>query len=140
MSDLNLTSIQAGRRVSLARFMKIREIVQKEAEEAGLGKKTLETNQMRKELDTLAKQIRLRVQKHIKSNNVKWTQEALLRLIHIEKANVACRKSAKGNDDKQWLMLLRKQKSNAKIEAFGQPVSNLLKQLLAGSRDHPRRI
>ena len=120
MSDLNLTSIQAGRRVSLARFMKIREIVQKEAEEAGLGKKTLGTNQMRKELDTLAEQIRLRVQKHIKSNDVKWTQEALLRLIHIEKGNVARRKSAKENDDRRWPTPLRKQKSDAKIGALGR--------------------
>ncbi|MCJ1348828.1 hypothetical protein MMC31_007061 [Peltigera leucophlebia] len=108
MSDLNLTSIQAGLGVSLSRFMKIREIVKKEVEEAGLGKKTLGTNQMRKELDTLAEQIRLRVQKHIKCNNVKWTQEVLLRLIHIEKGNVARRKS------------VRKQTSNAKIKALGR--------------------
>ena len=107
MSDLNLTSIQAGLGVSLSRFMKIREIVKKEVEEAGLGKKTLGTNQMRNELDILAEQIKLRVQKHIKCNNVKWTQEALLRLIHIEKKNVAQRK------------LVRKQTSNAKIEAPG---------------------
>ena len=108
MSDLNLTSIQAGLRVFLARFMKIREIVQKKTEEAGLGKKTLGTNQMRKEFDTLAEQIKLRVQKHIKFNDVKWTQEALLRLIHIEKGNVTCRKSAKKNDDRRWPMPLCK--------------------------------
>ena len=71
MSDLNLTSIQAGLGVSLARFMKIREIVQTEADEASWGKKILGTNQIRKKLDILAEQIRLRVQKHIKSNNIK---------------------------------------------------------------------
>ena len=100
MFDLILTLIQADLVVSLARFMKIRKIVQKKAEELGFRKKTLGTNQMRKKLDILTKQIRLRVQKHIKSNNVKWTQETLLRLIHIEKRNAACRKTAKENDDR----------------------------------------
>ena len=82
-----------------------------------MGKKTLGTNQMRNKLDILAKQIKLRVQKHIKSNNVKQTQEALLRLIYIEKENIARRKSVKKNDDRQWPMLLCKKKSNLKIKA-----------------------
>lgn len=44
---------------------------------------------MRKKLNRLAEQIKLRVQKYIKCNNIKWTQEALLWLIHIEKGDVA---------------------------------------------------
>lgn len=55
---------------------------------------------MRKELDILAEQIKLRVQKHIKCINVKWTQKILLQLIHIEKGNMAWRELAKGNDDR----------------------------------------
>ena len=120
MSNLKLTSIQTGLRVSLARFMKIREIVWKKAEEACLGKKILGTNQKRKKLNILAEKIKLRVQKYIKSNDIMWTQEALLRLIHIEKGNVACRKLAKKNDDRRWLTPLRKQKSNTKIGALRQ--------------------
>lgn len=54
MSDLNLASIQASLGVSLEGFVKIREIVQKEAEETGLGKKTSGPNQTRKELDNRA--------------------------------------------------------------------------------------
>ena len=120
MSDLNLASIQTGLGVSISRFMKIREIVQNEAEEAGLGRKTLGTNQMRKELDRLAEQIRLRVQKHIKCSNVKWTQEALLRLIHIEKGNVARRKSAKGSDDRRRPTPLRNLTGDAKVVIPGK--------------------
>ncbi len=70
MLDLNQTLIQAGLGESLKRFSKIREIVQIEAKEAGLGKKTLGTNQMRKELDNLAEKIRERVKKHINNDNV----------------------------------------------------------------------
>ncbi len=78
MSDLNLASIKAGLKVSLKRFSKIWEIVQTEAEEASLGKKTLGTNQMRKESDYLAEKIRERVKKHINNNNVTLIREALL--------------------------------------------------------------
>ncbi len=44
---------------------------------------------MRKELDNLAKKIRERVKKHISNNDVTWTKETLLRLIHIKKRNMA---------------------------------------------------
>lgn len=91
-------AVSSGLGVSLSRFSKIRHIVQDEVEQAGLGWKTLGTNQMRKE-----EKIRMTLQKHVKCNNAKWTQEAFLRLIHIEKGNVARRKSAKkhvdGKDD-----------------------------------------
>lgn len=43
----------------------------KKVEEAGLGKKTLETNQMKKDLNKLAKQIKLRVEKYIKYRDIK---------------------------------------------------------------------
>ncbi len=56
-----------------------------EVEEAGLGKKILKTNQMRKKLDNLAKKIRERVEKHKNNSNVTWTKKALLRLIYIKK-------------------------------------------------------
>ena len=49
----------------------------------------------------------------------------MLRLIHIKKGNVACWKLAKGNDDRQWSMLLHKQKSDVKIGASRQsPATN----------------
>lgn len=70
MSDLNLASIQVELGVFLERFSKIQDIVQTEVEEAGLGKKTLETNQMRKKFDNLAEKIRKRVEKHINSNDI----------------------------------------------------------------------
>ena len=50
---------------------------------------------MRKELDNLAKKIKERVKKHTNKNNMIWTKEALLRLIYIEKKNVARQKSVK---------------------------------------------
>lgn len=70
---------------------------------------------MRKELDRLAEQIRLKVQKHIKCSDGKWTQEALLRLIHIEKGNVAQRKSAKVSNDRWRPTPLRNLTGNAKV-------------------------
>ncbi len=115
MSDLNLASIQAGLGVSLERFSKIREIVQIEAEEAGLGKKTLGTNQMRKELDNLAEKIRERVKKHINNDDVTWTREALLRLIHIEKGNVARQKAVKGSSDRGRPISTRGRRRSAKV-------------------------
>ena len=84
MSNLNLALIQAGLGVSLERFLKIQEIVQIKVKEAYLGEKTLKTNQMRKEFDNLVEKIRERVKKYINNNNVTWTREALLRLIHIK--------------------------------------------------------
>ncbi len=78
----------------------IRKIVQIEAEEAGLEKKTLKTNQMRKELDNLTEKIRERVKKHIYNDDMTWTREALLRLIHIKKGNMIRRKAVKENDDR----------------------------------------
>lgn len=100
LSNLNLALIQVGLRVSLERFLKIREIIQTEAEKAGLGNKTLETNPMRKELDNLVEKIKKKVKKHINSNDMTWTREVLLRLIHIKKRNVARRKLVKKNGDR----------------------------------------
>lgn len=51
--------------------MKIQEIVQNKAEKAALKRKTLRTNQIKKEFDRLAEQINLRIQKHIKYSDVK---------------------------------------------------------------------
>ena len=70
MLDLNLALIQAGLGVSLERFSKIWEIMQTEAEEANLGKKTLGTNQMKKKFDNLAEKIREKMKKHINNNNI----------------------------------------------------------------------
>lgn len=81
-------------------FAKLHEIIQTEAKKAGLGKRMLETNQMRKEFDNLVEKIRKRVKKHIKNNNMTWTRKALLRLIHIEQRNVAKQKSVKEDSDK----------------------------------------
>lgn len=67
-------------------------MVQEEVLQAGLGTRTLGANQMRKGLDILAEKIRVTVQKHLKCSDVKWTQVAFLRLVHIEKGNVARRK------------------------------------------------
>lgn len=50
--------------MSLERFAKLREIVQIKAEERGLGKKNLETHQIKKELNNLIEKIRKRVKKH----------------------------------------------------------------------------
>lgn len=57
----------------MSRLVKIPEIVKKKVEEVGLRRKTMGTNQMKKELDSLADQSRLKVQKHIKYSNLKWT-------------------------------------------------------------------
>ena len=89
MLNLNLALIQVGLEVSLERFSKIREIVQIEMEEVNLRKKTLETNEMRKELNNLVEKIRKRVKKYISNNNMTWTRKTLLKLIDIEKKNVA---------------------------------------------------
>ena len=78
MLDLNLALIQADLRVFLEIFLKIPEIVQIEAEKAGLGKKMLKTNQITKKLDNLLEKIKERVKKHINNDNVTWTKKALL--------------------------------------------------------------
>ncbi len=64
------------------------------------GKKTLETNEMRKELDNLTEKRRKRVKKHINNDDMTWTKEALLRLIHIKKRNMARQKVVKGTSDR----------------------------------------
>ncbi len=115
MSDLNLASIQAGLGVSLERFSKIREIVQTEVEKGGLGKKTLGTNQMRKEFDNLAEKIREKGKKHINNDDVTSTREALLRLIHIEKGNVARRKAVKGSSDRGQPIPMRSRRNSARV-------------------------
>lgn len=80
---------------------------------------------MRKKLDRLVGQIKLRVQKHIKCNNIKWIQKALLQLLYIEKENIARQKLAKRSDNRQQLMLLRNQTNNAKVVTLrGNPVTN----------------
>lgn len=144
-------SINPGRPggVSLSRFVKIWEIVQKEVEQAGLGRKTLGTNQMRKELDRLAEEIRLTVQKHIKCSDFKWTQEALLRLIHIEKWNVARRKPAKqgsdGKDDSTAPQTRRRSKpsrdqaGDAETLAPGRSPATSCRPI-STSDDHERRL
>lgn len=65
-----------------------------------MGKETLRTNQMMKELDNLAEKIRNNLKKYMKNNNGTWTKEALLKLIYIEKRNVAIQKSVKGNGNR----------------------------------------
>lgn len=55
------------------------------------------------------------MQKYIKCSNVKWTQEALLRLIHIKKRNVAQQKSAKRNNDRWHFIPLRNLIGDAKV-------------------------
>ena len=45
-------------------------MIQTEAEEAGLRKKRLETNQMRKELDDFAKKIKKKVERYINNKDV----------------------------------------------------------------------
>lgn len=49
----------------MAKFGKICHIVQEVVEQAGLERKTLWTNQMRKDFDILAEKIRLTVQEHV---------------------------------------------------------------------------
>ena len=71
--------------MSLEKFLKIKKIVQIEAEKTSLGKKTLETNQMRKEFNNLTKKIKERIEKYINKYNLTWTRIALLRLIYIKK-------------------------------------------------------
>lgn len=71
MLNLILALIQTSLKMSLSRFMKMRKIVQNKAEKANLGRKILRINQMRKNLNRLAEQIMLRVQKHMKCSNVK---------------------------------------------------------------------
>lgn len=56
---------------------------------------------MRKKLDNLVKKIKNSVKKYINSNNVIWTKEAMLKLIYIEKRNVAKQKSVKENGDRK---------------------------------------
>lgn len=60
-------------------------IVQTEVEEAGLGKKILETNQIKKKFDNPVEKIKKKIEKYINNNNVTWIRGVLLRLIYIEK-------------------------------------------------------
>ena len=75
----------------------------------------LGTNQIRKELNNLAKKIRKRVKKHININNVTWIRKFLLKLIYIEKKNVARQKSVKKSSDKEQPIPTRGQKSSARV-------------------------
>ncbi len=80
-----------------------------------MGRKTLGTNQMRKELDNLAEKIRERVKKHINDDDVTWTREALLRLIYIEKGNVVRRKAVKGSSDRGRSIPTRGRRISARV-------------------------
>ncbi len=73
------------------------------------------THQIRKKLDNLAEKIREWVKKHINNDDVTWTREALLRLIHIEKGNVARRKAGKGSSDKGRPIPTRGRRSSARV-------------------------
>ena len=111
MSNLNLVSIQISLGIFLERFSKIREIVQIEAKDAGLGKKTLKTNQMKKELNNLTEKIKERIKKYINNDDVTYTREVLLKLICIEKRNVVRSKSVKGRGDRRQPILICGQKT-----------------------------
>ncbi len=70
---------------------------------------------MRKELDNLAEKIRERVKKHINNDDVIWTREALLRLIHIEKGNVARQKTVKRSSDRGRPIPTRGRRSSTRV-------------------------
>lgn len=89
MGRVKLAVIRTGLGASESGFATIRQTVQDEVQRERLDEKFLGTHQMRKSLDELVERIRTKVEQHITSNDRSRVGEALLRLIHIEKSNIA---------------------------------------------------
>ena len=70
---------------------------------------------MRKKLDNLVEKIKEKMKKHIKNNDVTWTKEILLKLIYIEKRNMARQKSVKKSGNWGRTILTCSQKSSTII-------------------------
>lgn len=91
MVKVRLDVVRTGLGVSDSEFDKIRQTVQEEVQREGLGTKSLGTNRMRKILYELVEKIRTKAEQHITSTDRTRVEEALLRLIHVEKSNIARR-------------------------------------------------
>lgn len=91
MARCKIAVIRTGLGVSDSGFARIRQTVQDEVQREGLETIFLGTNQMRKNLDELVERIRTKVEQHITSTDRNRVGEALLRLIHVEKSNIAQR-------------------------------------------------
>lgn len=89
MPELRLADIQAGLGLSTSRFGKLRRAVREEVEREGLATKTLATNSMRLSLQELVGRMIARFDRILPADNDDFNKEAILKLVHIEKANVA---------------------------------------------------
>lgn len=89
MGRVKLAVIRTGLGVSESGFARVRQTVQDEVQRERLDEKFLGTHQMRKSLDELVERIRTKIEQHITSTDRNRVGEALLRLIHIEKSNIA---------------------------------------------------
>ena len=89
MPELRLADIQAGFGLSTSRFGKLRRAVREEVEREGLATKTLATNSMRLSLQELVGRMIAKFDRILPADNDDFNKEAILKLVHIEKANVA---------------------------------------------------
>lgn len=89
MGRVKIAAIRTSLGVSESVFTRIRQTVQEEVQRERLDAKFLGTNQMRKNLDELVERIRTKVEQHITSTDRNRVGAALLRLIHVEKSNIA---------------------------------------------------
>lgn len=91
MPKCKIAVIRTGLGVSDTEFVKIRRTVQDEVQREGLETKFLGTAQMRKTLDEMVERIRTKFEQHFTLTDRNRVGEGLLRLIHVEKANISQR-------------------------------------------------
>lgn len=89
MPELRLADIKAGLGLSTSRFGKLRHAIREEVEREGLATKTLATNSMRLSLRELVERMIAQFDRKLSVDNDAFNKEAILKLVHIEKANVA---------------------------------------------------
>lgn len=98
-SRFKIHEIQVGLGLFGHHFAQLREDVRREDEKQGLTTTTFAINDMRRNVQTLVNTIISRFQKKISSTNAKFVQNAVFRLIHLEKANLVRHRGTKRSID-----------------------------------------
>ena len=125
-SRFKIHEIQTGLGLSGHRFAQLRKDDRQEVERQGLITTTLATNDIRRNVQTLVDTIISRFQKRIFSTNAKFVQNAVFRLIHLEKANLVRHRGAKRSIDvshKNTTAKLKRSKSEAEPAEEVRPVA-----------------
>ena len=125
-SRFKIHKIQTGLGFSGHRFARLREDIRWEVERQELTITTLVTNDIRRNVQTLVDTIILRFQKRISSTDGKFVQNAVFRLIYLEKAILVRYRGTKRNIDvlhKNATTKLKRLKSEAESAKEVRPVA-----------------